>query len=502
MRKLLSLIIVLCLLGLWSCNKETELPNIVYILADDMGYGDISALNPDSKIDTPNIDNLADEGMIFTDAHSGSAVCSPTRYGILTGRYAWRSRLKSGVCWSWDPPLIEEGRETVASILRKQGYSTACIGKWHLGLGWTMDASGYANFSKNIDAGPNDNGFDYSFIIPASLDIPPYVYIENHILSAQPNRMTESKSKFGWWRLGHTGSDFRHDEVLEKFTNKSIEWLNKQAADNKEPFFLYLPLAAPHTPILPAEEFIGVSNTNAYGDFVVMVDHMVGKITETLNNLGLSENTIVVVTSDNGCSPEADFAELAKAGHDPSFVFRGHKADIFEGGHRVPFIVRWPSKVKAASSSDQLLCLTDFIATIADITGQPLSQNCAEDSYSFYNSLLNKKGSKRKSIIHHSVSGLFAIRTGNWKLAVCPGSGGWSFPTDNKAREMGLQDIQLYNLANEIEERENLAYKNKEIVDKLYMLLEQDISRGRSTPGENQKNTAAKNWPDKYLGKK
>ena len=196
--KLLLLIVLI----VSSCTKQSEYPNVIYILADDMGYGDVSALNPKSKIITPNMDRLANEGMVFTDAHSGSAVCTPTRYGILTGRYAWRSKLKSGVTWSWDQPLLEEDRETVASLLKQKGYSTACIGKWHLGLGWTMDSTGFADFSKHIHTGPNDNGFDYSFIIPASLDIPPYVYIEDKIITAQPDTMTENKTKYGWWRLG------------------------------------------------------------------------------------------------------------------------------------------------------------------------------------------------------------------------------------------------------------------------------------------------------------
>lgn len=487
------------LLILSSCNKVAEYPNLVFILADDMGYGDLSSLNPASKIITPNMDRIAAEGMVFIDAHSGSAVCTPTRYGILTGRYSWRSRLKQGVTWSWDQPLIEDGRQTVASLLQQKGYSTACIGKWHLGLGWTMDTTGIADFSKNIHTGPNDNGFDYSFIIPASLDIPPYVYIEDKTITAQPDTITENNSKFGWWRPGHTGADFEHKQVLETFTDKAVAWIESQADEDEKPFFLYLPLAAPHTPILPTGRFEGISNTNPYGDFVVMVDHMIGRILDVLEKNELSNNTIVIVTSDNGCSPQADFAELASLGHDPSYIYRGHKADIFEGGHRVPFLVRWPGKIKPGLQSEQIICLTDLMATMSEITGAELKDNEGEDSYSFLRTLLKNKPSGRRSVIHHSVDGYFAIRKNKWKLEICPGSGGWSFPVNSEAREMGLPPVQLYNLYAEPEERENVVYKYPAIADELYKLLKDDIYRGRSTPGKNQQNAPADNWPDRYL---
>ena len=487
----------------WSCSTEKQVPkdpNLIYILADDLGYGDVSSFNPASKIITPNIDMIASEGMIFPDAHSGSAVCTPTRYGILTGRYSWRTALKQGVTWSWDKPLIDSSRLTVASMLKEKGYSTACIGKWHLGLGWVMDEEkGIADFNQALTAGPNDHGFDYSYIIPASLDIPPYVYIENHEITARPDRMTSDTSKFGWWRKGHTGADFKHEEVLPHFTDKAVEWINMQAK-NQNPFFLYLALPAPHTPILPTAEFQGISNTNPYGDFVVMVDHMVGRIMDALEKNNASDNTIVIFTSDNGCSPEADLEQLASLGHSPGFVYRGHKADIFEGGHRIPFILKWPDMINAGRTSVKTISLNDLMATMADITGYELPGNAAEDSYSMLPVLLGKQTDhERVSVINHSIDGYFAIRKGKWKLNVCAGSGGWSHPTESEAAEMGLPWFQLYNIDKDPGEQENIAEDHPGIVNELKELLIKYIREGRSTPGPALENTPAENWPENKL---
>ncbi|HCC69917.1 MAG TPA: arylsulfatase [Bacteroidales bacterium] len=487
----------------WSCSHEKapgDNPNLVYILADDLGYGDISSCNPDSKIITPNIDMIASEGMMFTDAHSGSAVCTPTRYGILTGRYSWRTRLKQGVTWSWDRPLIDSSRLTIASMLKEKGYSTACIGKWHLGLGWLMDEEkGKADFSQALTAGPNDHGFDYSFIIPASLDIPPYVYIENHHITSQPDRITSDTSKFGWWREGDTGADFVHEKVLPYLTDKAVEWINSQAKKDK-PFFLYFPLPAPHTPILPTAEFKGVSRTNPYGDFVVMVDHMVGRVMEAVKLNQIEDNTIIIFTSDNGCSPEADFEQLLGFGHSPGFIYRGHKADIFEGGHRVPFIMKWAGHINAGETSNNIVSLNDIMATMADITDYKLTANTAEDSYSMLPVLTGQHEKYgRESVIHHSVNGYFAIRKGKWKLNVCAGSGGWSHPTESEAEKMGLPWFQLYDLDNDPGERNNIAADYPEIVNELKGLLKIHILEGRSTPGSVQEFTPAENWPENKL---
>lgn len=487
----------------WSCSTEkqvTDNPNLIYILADDLGYGDISSFNPASKIITPNIDMIASEGIMFYDAHSGSAVCTPTRYGILTGRYSWRTGLKHGVLWSWDTPLIESNRLTLASMLREKGYSTACIGKWHLGLGWVMDKEkGVADFSMSLTAGPNDHGFEYSYIIPASLDIPPYVYIENHEITSQPDRLTSDTSKFGWWREGHTGADFVHEKVLPHFTDKAVEWINMQA-EKEKPFFLYFALPAPHTPILPTGDFIGISNTNPYGDFVVMVDYMVGRVMEAVELNNLEDNTIIIFTSDNGCSPEADFKQLNSLGHSPGYIYRGHKADIFDGGHHVPFAMKWPEIIDAGITSIRTVSLNDIMATMADITDYALPEGAAEDSYSMLPVLMGKqKEYNRESVIHHSVDGYFAIRKGKWKLNVCAGSGGWSYPTESEAAEMGLPWFQLYDMDIDPGEQVNLADDHPDIVNELKELLFKYIAEGRSTPGPVSKNTPAENWPGNKL---
>jgi len=331
-------------------------PNIIYILADDMGYGDLSCFNEASKIQTRHLDELADRGMRFTDAHATSAVCTPSRYSILTGRYNWRSSLKRGVSWSWSPPIIEPDRMTVASYLAGHDYTTGCIGKWHLGWDWArrhpepdgdLTEEG-VDLSKPIKRGPTTVGFDYFFGISASLDIPPYVYIENDRPTIPPDRRIEARKGKEFWREGPISPDFEHADVLPRLTKEALGFID-QHADDEEPFFLYFPLPAPHTPILPRAKFQGLSETNAYGDFCLMVDDVVGQVMAKLAHHGIVEETIVVFTSDNGCSPIADFDELAEVGHKPSYVFRGHKADIFEGGHRVPLIVRWPQQIAAGS---------------------------------------------------------------------------------------------------------------------------------------------------------
>ncbi len=493
--------LVIPLLAIGCQHKQKPLkPNIVYILADDLGYGDVSAFNENAAWQTPNIDRLASEGMIFTDAHSGSAVCTPTRYGVLTGRYAWRSSLKSGVTWSWDDALIQEGRITVGSLLQTHGYKTACIGKWHLGLGWQQheEIADSIDFSKQVLRGPVTRGFDYFFGIPASLDIPPYVYIENDRVTALPDRMTISETKYGWWRLGHTGSDFIHEQVLPKLTEKAVAFIDNHVKNNNNlPFFLYFPLPAPHTPILPLPEFQGKTGTNPYGDFVFQVDWTVRQILEALEKHGLTENTLIIFTSDNGCSPQARYDELAEYGHNPSYIFRGHKADIFEGGHRIPFMARWPGVIKPGTRSEETICLTDLLATTADIMDDPLPDNAGEDSYSLLPLFEGESFSTplREATVHHSVNGSFAIRKGKWKLILCPGSGGWSYPVPVEAKKMDLPPFQLYDMSIDIGEQNNLAADYPRMVNELKELLKQYILSGRSTPGEPQEYVKSEKWP-------
>ena len=488
------IILFLCLSVLPSCTSEQEpeskaLPNIVYILADDMGIGDVSALDDRSKLNTINLDSMANNGMAFLDAHSPSSVCTPTRYGILTGRYAWRTSLASGVTWSWSPPLIDKNRSTVASLLKKHTYHTACIGKWHLGLGWVKDTAGVADITQPLTEGPLDNGFDYFFGITASLDIPPYIYIENK-QSTTPNiDSIAARGGKAFWRKGQIGADFEMEQVLPTLTRKAVDYINVQSKSSN-PFFLYFPLPAPHTPILPTTEFQGKSGTNEYGDFVLMVDDVVGQIRRALAKNGIAENTLLIFTSDNGCSPMADFEELEQLEHDPSSIYRGHKADIFEGGHRVPFIAEWPNFIKAGTKSLETTCLTDLMATTAAIVEDTLADNEGEDSYNFLSILrgIAPEGPVREATVHHSINGSFSIRQGPWKLSLCPGSGGWSDPTPKVALEQGLPPIQLYNLDKDPEEQTNLAATEPEVVARLTALLEQYIQNGRSTPGIKQAN--------------
>ncbi len=498
---LLTLLIIPLLFLATGCDRQPSegLPNIIYILADDLGYGDVSAMNPDAAWKTVHMDRIAAGGMTFTDAHSGSAVCSPTRYGVLTGRYSWRTRLKKGVLWSWDPPLIAPGEMTVGKLLQSKGYTTACIGKWHLGLGWEFHnpEKESADFLKPLSAGPTTTGFDYFFGITASLDIPPYVYIENDRATMIPTRYTENHSEMGWWRKGLTGDDFEHGQVLPVLTDKAVGFIDKHVeSGSSQPFFLYFPLPAPHTPILPTEAFKGSSGTNPYGDFVLQVDHTVGQVLAALERNGITNETLVIFTSDNGCSPQAGFEELALYGHNPSYHFRGAKADIYEGGHRIPFIARWPGRIPAASTSDQVTCLTDLMATVAGITGHKLKADEGVDSYNLLPVLLNETAETvREATVHHSINGSFAIRQGDWKLVLCSGSGGWSSPRPGTEEEAGLPGIQLFNLDADPGETENLQRDYPGKVAELTRLMGQYILEGRSTPGLPQEVVMDQEWP-------
>jgi arylsulfatase A-like enzyme len=466
-------------------------PNIVFILCDDLGYGDVHYLNPErSKIATPNMDRLGEEGMAFTDCHTSSSVCTPSRYGILTGRYNWRSRLQKGVLGGESPPLLEPGRMTVASLLKQHGYTTAALGKWHLGLQHDKK-----DFTRPITDGPLQHGFDSFFGIAASLDMPPYVFIENDHYTEVPNVRTNFPSfmyskndRPGPAPLGPGAPDFAAVDVLPKITGKATGFISRRGVDQR-PFFLYLALPAPHTPLVPTKEWQGKSGLGNYGDYVMETDWSVGEVLKAIERAGLDDNTLVMFASDNGCAPYAGVKELEAQGHFPSAQFRGYKADIWDGGHRVPFLVRWPGKIKAGSHSDQLLCLTDLLATSADLLGVKLPDNAGEDSVSILPALLGTdKTPLHEAVVHHSNNGRFAIRQGNWKLELCPGSGGWGSPRDPEALEEGLPPIQLYNLHDDVGEKVNVQAKDTEIVAHLTKLLEKYVADGRSTPGVPQKN--------------
>jgi arylsulfatase A len=491
-------------------------PNIIHILCDDLGYGDVKCLNPEGKIATPHMDGIASRGMVFTDAHSSSSVCTPTRYGVMTGRYNWRTKLQSGVTGGLSPRLIEPGRLTVAAMLKQSGYDTACIGKWHLGMGMkvkpgqtvselTIESDAQANsvdFTAPIVDGPNAVGFDYYFGISASLDMVPYCFIKNDRVTVQPTESMKllmnatNRNQESFTRTGPGAPGFKGEDVLPTFTKEAVSYIQSH---KEKPFFIYMPLNSPHTPILPSPEWQGRSGISLYADFVMQTDDAIGQVISALKEAGLHDNTLVIVTSDNGCSPSADFAGLAKQGHNPSYHFRGNKADIFDGGHRVPYLVQWPSTVKAGSKCDQTLCLLDFMATAAEIAGVKLPDTAAEDSHSYLSQLKGATDQPvRSSIVHHSINGSFAIREGSWKLELCPDSGGWSDPRPAgkgkakgkaKAPSTTLPPLQLYDLATDIGETKNLAADQPERVAQLISKLESLVKAGRSTPGLPQKNT-------------
>ncbi|MEX0770279.1 MAG: arylsulfatase, partial [Balneolaceae bacterium] len=445
-------------------------------------------------------------GVKFTQAYTSSAVCTPTRYGLLTGRYNWRSTLKNGVTWGFSEPLISDERVTIADVLSENNYHTAFIGKWHLGWDWEFKGDPPADlddsnirpqvdFSRPIKNGPNDRGFHYSYAIPASLDMPPYVYVENDQPTTIPTQITVNYDEKGFWREGLTGSDFRHVDVLPHLTNQSVQYIH-QRAESGQPFFMYLALPAPHTPILPTTEFMGKSNSNMYGDFVLQVDDVVGQVRQALEQHDILDETMIVFVTDNGASPRSDYPELERAGHNPSYIFRGHKADIYEGGLRVPFVVSWPEGIHHAFETDETISTVDFMATFAEIVGANLADEAGEDSYSFLPVLIQEdyEAPLREATVLHSIGGRFAIVKDEWKLILWPGSGGWSYPnTEEDLR--GLPSFQLYNLEKDPAEQFNLVYLYPEKVKELKSLLEKYIDEGRSTPGAPQKNDGPVRWP-------
>lgn len=485
---------VICLLSP-AVLRAAEKPNVIFILADDMGYGDVQALNPErGKIPTPHMDRLAKEGMIFTDAHSSSAVCTPTRYGVLTGRYNWRTKLQKGVLWGFSKPLIDADRLTVPKLLKQQDYNTAMVGKWHLGMDLpTLDGKDPIEGPKkdirspkktNVDwegeikNGPVDVGFDYLYGISASLDMAPYIWIENKRFVGAVNNDQPLKPAPG----------FKKIDVLPEIGRKTVEYIGKQ--DKSKPFFVYVPLTSPHTPIIPNEEWQGKSGLGKYGDFVMETDDVVGQIMAAVDASEFAENTIIILTADNGCSPAAKFADLEEQGHYPSAQFRGSKADIYEGGHRVPFLVRWPKGVEAGSQSDELICLTDLMATCAELAGATLPDDAGEDSVSFAPALKGEPiASTREGVVHHSISGHFSYRQGKWKLLLSKGSGGWSHPREEKVVEVpGGPEGQLFDLEADPGEQNNLYLKNPEVVETLMAQLKADVSNGRSTAGPKLEN--------------
>ncbi len=501
---------VLLFAGISACGADhRDAPNIIIILADDMGVGELSSAG--GLVPTPALDRMVQEGMNFTDAHTSSSVCTPTRYGILTGRYNWRSRLKSGVLFeATEPALMDPERMNLPAFMQQAGYHTACIGKWHLGVDWlrhseelgagkegNKDKSWNIDYSQPFRNGPVDVGFDEAFFILSSLDMAPYVYLRNDRAVTLPtvNKSWPHNEYNDYQRIGAAAKEFDASTCLADWTAESRRYIQRRVEDlSEKPFFLYLALTSPHTPVVPGEQFKGrYPQYSLYADFIAETDWVVGQVLEQLRESGIDDNTLVVFTADNGFAPYVQIPKMVAAGYKPSGAFRAAKASIYEGGHRVPFIVRWPGQVAPGSTSDAAVCTTDFFATFADVAGggREVPEHAAEDSFSFYPSLKGKAGNVRPFTIHHGYKGDFAIRKGDWKL-ILGRDGGVSWDLPWKDVETSADVIQLYNLKKDPGETENLEGAYPEIVTELAGELAKAFRDGRTTPGPRQANDG---WP-------
>lgn len=460
--------------------SEPTRPTIVVFLADDLGTGDVAALSASCRIRTPYLDGFASEGMRLRDFHSNSSVCTPTRYGLMTGRYAWRTRLQKGVLGGGSSPLIPADRPTIASVLRAGGYRTALVGKWHLGLGWREGDEERRDFSQSFADGPTARGFESFFGIAASADMPPYVFLEGDRPAVAPT--ATFTSDHGPSRKGAAAPGWRSEDIQDALIRRAIAEL-RRCAEDPRPLLLVVSLASPHTPIAPSREWLGRSGINRYADFVMQMDHDIGRVLTALRETGRAEDAFVVITSDNGCSPEANFAELAGHDHFPSAGFRGAKADLFEGGHRVPCLVRWPGRIGRGSTSEALAGMTDWYATLAEVAGLARPAKGGEDSVSLLPALLGKSAQVRETYVMHSIDGSFALRRGSLKYLATRGSGGWSEP-NGKTRGFGrLPPAQLYDLAEDPREESNLIGEKPAVAASMREQLLAIVSAGRSTPG-------------------
>lgn len=454
-------------------------PNILVILVDDMGYGDPGCNNPNSKIPTPNIDRLAQEGMRFTDAHAPGALCHPSRYGLLTGRYPFRTDVS---VWPTQP-VIAPGRMTIASLLKSRGYRTAMVGKWHLGFR-------EAGYDGVLPGGPVDRGFDSFFGIRASTDIPPYFYIRGDHAVSPPSQRIDANQSPGWspiqgafWRAGGIAPGLALRDVLPRFTDEAVGVIqNHVRNDGDRPLLLYLAFPAPHTPWLPAPEFEQRSQAGMYGDFMVMVDAMIGRVLTTLETSGMADDTLVIFTSDNG--PVWYDADSRRWGHDSTAGLRGMKGDAWEGGHRMPFLVRWPGRVKAGAVSAQTICFTDLMATFAALLSVELPVDAGEDSFSLLPVFLGQQPPEvpiRSPVVIPAANGFMTVRSGNWKLIEGLGSGGFSQPGRIKPHP-GDPEGQLYNLDEDPSETHNVWFQYPDTVRRLKSELADIVHSGRSRP--------------------
>lgn len=471
---------------------KTSKPNIVLLLADDFGYGDAPCYNAGAKVPMPNIDRLAAEGMKFTDAHSGSSVCTPTRYGLLTGRYAWRTRLQRGVFYSYDAPLIAADRLTVPGLLKQHGYHTACIGKWHLGWDWPLPKPAkegdLPDFTQPIAGGPTTRGFDVYF----GTHVPnqaPYIFIDQDRTVGQPTATIARDPVQLVGRGGPALPGWDFTAILPTITERAVKYVDERAAA-KQPFFLYVPLTTPHEPISPSKKFQGRSGINPLADLMLETDWSVGEVLAALDRNQLTDDTLVIFTADNGHATYTGLQPLLDAGHRPSGPLRGYKTDIYEGGHRVPMLARWPGRIAAKSQCDAVICHTHLLATCAELLGAKLPVDAGEDSASILPLLRGeaKDESPFEAIVNHAASGRFAVRRGKWKLIFPDAPKGVGGGTTAAA---GSQALELYDLAADLGETTNVAEQNPAVVADLTKLLNRLVADGRSTPGAPQQNDVA-----------
>lgn len=500
MKFLRSLLFLLTLIGTLPICSEAEPPNIILIYTDDQGYGDASNLNPAAKFKTPALDRLAEEGLSFTDGHSSDTVCTPSRYGLLTGRYSWRTHLKRGVFQAERACLIEDGRTTVASLLRDNGYATAMVGKWHLGMEFP-GTFGNRDWSQPVTDMPLDKGFDYFWGIPASLNYGILAWFDGRYAAVPPTLYTAKKNndRHMDYRIMppyHTtpeetprpqktnpievAPDFVDSECLTRFTDKAIDWMGQQLQENPEkPFFVYLPYTSPHYPVAPLPRFWGEGEAGGYGEFMIETDFHVGRVLDFLDRKGLTDNTLVIYSSDNG--PERSWVQrIEEFDHDSSHIYKEGKRSIYEGGHRVPFFMRWPARIPAGSQYNGVASQTDLLATFADMLGVDLADDEGEDSVSLLAALENPtEDMKRSAIISHASNGRFAISDGEWKLIM---------PHQKLSYE-------LYNLERDPGEETNLYGKHKQVQQRLENRITAMVQNGRTTPGAKQDNDVSW-WPD------
>lgn len=498
--KLAALTLAVGYAGYADEAEDPPLPNIILIYTDDQGYGDASNLNEGSRFKTPALDRLAAEGLTFADGHCSDTVCTPSRYGLLTGRYSWRTHLKRGVFQAEKPCLIEDGRMTLASLLRDNGYDTAMVGKWHLGMDFP-GKEGARDWSQPVRDMPLDKGFDYFYGIPASLNYGILAWFEGRHAKVPPTLYTAKKNnqRHMDYRIMppyapspeetprpqntqpiEVAPDFIDSECLTRFTDKAMEWMaGKVNGGQKKPFFLYLPYTSPHYPVCPLPQFWGQGEAGGYGEFMIETDYHVGRILEFLDDRDLAENTLVIFSSDNG--PERSWKQrIEEFGHYSAHIFKEGKRSIYEGGHRVPFFMRWPARIPAGKTCREPVVQTDLLATIAEMLGVRLPQDAGEDSVSLWPVLQDPEIERdRTPVIHHSMAGRFAIRQGDWKLIM---------PHRNEPRE-------LYNLAEDPGERQNLFGRYPEIEKRLEKKITLIVQSGRTTPGQPQSNDVPW-WPD------